>query len=299
MATISQWEQSFQSWSQGPGKTESERCANAVRIIKDCLQGAGLLDKYRLEVFVQGSYANRTNIPQESDVDLCAVSMRGFFPEYPPTMTKADFGHVDSDFRFPDLKNDVGNALSSRFGGEVSRGDKCFAIHSNSNRVDTDVTPSIEHRRYQWPDRRASYVSGCEFWTDSGKPIINWPKQHIENGERKNIAVNRRFKRVVRILKHLQFDMIDAGKITERIIPSYAIECAAYNVPNDMFLNEPYYASVRRALAVIFNATLDDERCKEWVEVNGLKWLFRGSKPWTREQVHRFAGMAWDHVGYT
>jgi hypothetical protein len=93
--------------------------------------------------------------------------------------------------------------------------------------------------------------------------------------------------------------MIDAGKITERIIPSYAIECAAYNVPNDMFLNEPYYASVRRALAVIFNATLDDERCKEWVEVNGLKWLFRGSKPWTREQVHRFAGMAWDHVGYT
>lgn len=52
----------FEQWALGPGKTEEERCENAKRMITQSLENAGLLKKYDAEVFVQGSFANRTHM---------------------------------------------------------------------------------------------------------------------------------------------------------------------------------------------------------------------------------------------
>src|ERR1700693_1596383 len=228
-----EWESRFQSWSNGPGKTESERCDNAERIVKQCLIDAGILDKYQLEVFTQGSFANRTNIPQESDVDICVRSKAAFFGKYPEGLTKEDFGFSAAAFSYAELKNDVERALRARFGGEMKRGDKCFSLRANTYRVDADVTATLEHRRYHSPENRARYYSGSEFVTDAGKQIINWPKQHIANGIGKHDATKRRFKKIVRILKRLQFDLIDSGVLTAKLIPSYAVECCAFNIANE------------------------------------------------------------------
>jgi len=298
MPSQAEWEQRFRTWAQGPSDSETARGENAKRIITDCMRDAGILEKYQLDIFPQGSFPNRTNVPQESDVDISVRSMAAFYPQFPDRLSKEQFGLIDSNLRYADLKDDVGKALSARFGRDASRGNKCFTIRSNSYRLDADVTPSLEHRRYYDVANMNRYYSGCEFVSDDGTRIVNWPRQHIENGISKNDVTKRRFKRLTRILKRLQFALIDAGTLQKKIIPSYAVECAVFNVPDDHFLDESYWNSVRRVLALIFNNTRNDDGCADWVEVNHLKWMLRGNKPWTREQVHQLASLGWDYIGY-
>jgi hypothetical protein len=85
---------------------------------------------------------------------------------------------------------------------------------------------------------------------------------------------------------------------TANNIGSFLIECLVWNAPNEAFNHDTYTSNVRSALVHTFNNTLDDERCKEWGEVNELKYLFRSSQPWTRQQAHAFLSAAWDYIGY-
>lgn len=55
---------------------------------------------------------------------------------------------------------------------------------------------------------------------------------------------------------------------------------------------------MRWVLAHIYNETLNGGGSAEWVEVNGLKWLFHPTQKWTRVQAHNFASEAWDYVGF-
>lgn len=83
-----------------------------------------------------------------------------------------------------------------------------------------------------------------------------------------------------------------------RAVPSYLIECLAWNVPNEGFNRSTYTADVRWALAHLFNETRAIESCKEWGEINELKYLFGGHQPWTLGQAHAFASAAWDYLGF-
>jgi len=80
-------------------------------------------------------------------------------------------------------------------------------------------------------------------------------------------------------------------------IPSYLIECLVYNAPNRFFGHDEYVRDVREVLAYLFNNTMNDENCKEWVEVNELKYLFNWWQPWTRQQAFNFISAAWDYLG--
>ena len=51
-------------------------------------------------------------------------------------------------------------------------------------------------------------------------------------------------------------------------------------------------------LAHLWNETRTDETCKEWGEENELKYLFRPSQPWNRDQVNAFLQAAWDYIGF-
>ena len=279
----SDWESKFATWSQGPGKTEAERCENARRIVTNCLNDAGVLKKYEATVFAQGSYPNRTNIPQESDVDICVRTDQVFFGEYTKGLTREAFGFAPGAFTYRQFKDDVGRALTDRFGSEVTRGAKCFTLRENTYHVDADVVPTVEHRRYyqQYPPK---FHSGTAFIPDGATtPIYNWPHQHIENGMAKHGRTGDRFKKVVRILKRLQFDMVEDGTIKERVIPSYALECCAYNIGDSFYMKPSWFEQVKTAVEIIYHAATTDGGDK-WVEVNELKWLLIGA-PWTKAQV--------------
>jgi hypothetical protein len=294
------WEDVFCTWGCAPSATEREKCENAERAVRKAIDASKKLNGKTIEVFAQGSYANRTNVRQDSDVDICVLYKDAFFPDYSLSQGLSDAALSFTGGRYPyaEFKNDVHGALKSYFGADsVTRGNKAFDVHANTYRVDADVVPCFEHRRYMGTPQGHWFESGTELIPDNGGNIINWPRQNYDNGVTKNDATGRRFKAVVRILKRLRYEMVDNGhKIAEQI-PSYLLECLVWNVPDEGFGHDKYRDDVRYALAHLWNETRTDEACKDWGEINELKYLFVG-QPWTRVQVHSFLDAAWNYIGF-
>lgn len=294
----------FRSWAKPSSETEQEKCNNAIRMVRDAINDNSVLSKKNIEVFAQGSYRNNTNVRQDSDVDVCVCLKDVFFADYSMSggLTAQDVGNHDSNYTYREFKNSVETALVSKFGrASVKRGNKAFDIHANTYRVDADVVPYFEHRRYTGEklfDGSCEYLSGTEFIPDNGGRVLNWPQQHYDNGVAKNEATGNRFKYITRVLKRLRNDMVENGIAAAKPIPSFLIECLVWNVHNEGFGHDAYTDDVRYVLAHTFNETTNDERCSEWGEVNELKYLFRWNQPWTRQQAHDFLLVAWDYIGF-
>ncbi|MDD4753426.1 MAG: nucleotidyltransferase [Desulfitobacteriaceae bacterium] len=294
------WEAVFTTWSQGPSKTEEEKIENAERQIREAIKSSDALKSRNITVFTQGSYRNRVNVRKDSDVDIGILCFDTYFPEYADGNVKnfVEKNSVDSTYTYQTFKREIEEALVARFGKEaVSRGNKSFDIKANSYRVEADVAAFFEHRRYTSVN---NYLSGVEMIPDDYNPprVRNWPEQHYTNGVWKNDNTNRHFKRVVRILKNLSNEMANNNIEIAEQTPSFLIECLAWNAPNNLFSYSTLMSTVREVLAFLFNNTMSDNTCSEWGEVSELKYLFRVSQPWTRQQAHNFINAAWDYVGY-
>lgn len=296
------WEDIFQTWASGPSQTEQNKSENAERVIHDALNADEHLSKMNIVVFAHGSYKAHTNVKQDSDVDICILSKDQIFVDYPSNFTDKESGLSDGTLGYAEFKNMVENALVKKFGrNQVVRGNKAIDIHENAYRVAADVVPAFEHRRYTGRNNRLGspeYLSGIEIRPDNGGKIINWPDQTYSNGVDKNNSTSRRYKRVIRILKRLRNKMQEEKIAGVNSVASFLIECLVWNTPNEGFNHSTYTDDVRYVLAHIFNSTLSDEPCKEWGEVNELKYLFRPSQPWSRIQAHSFVDVSWDYIGF-
>ncbi len=302
-ASNSNLENTLNFWAKSPSESETERCANAERVVCDALNNDPALVRKDIQVFTQGSYKNNTYIKLDSDVDIGIIFKDTFFADYPEGQTHGDFGNSDSDFTYKEFKNMVGKALVHHFGqDQVKRGNKAFDIHANSYRVDADVVPVFEHRRYT--GRKDSYgnfiyYKGVEFRPDNGGRIINWPDQIYENSVAKNNSTSRKYKPIVRLIKNLRGKMDDDGIKVASGVESFLIASMVWNVPNLAFGFNTYTQIVREVLVFLFNKTMKFEYCKEWGEVNDLKYLFRDNvQPWTLSQAHTFIDAAWGYLGY-
>lgn len=292
-----EWEDKFVQWAKPPSQTEQEKCDNADSVITNAVADDEKLGKKNITVFPQGSYRNRTNVRQDSDVDICVLSTDSFFYDLPEGMSPTNFGFTTpAQYPYPEFKNDVEAALVAYLGrAAVTRGNKAFDVHETGYHVDADAVAAFEYRYYL---KDGKYYKGTAFFPDKGNRIVNWPEQHYERGVAKNDATAKRFKRVSRILKNLRNEMQGEGVAGANDVASFLIESLVYNVPNEGFNHETYTADVRYVLATGFNGTQKPEACEKWVEVNEMKYLFRQSQPWTREQAHSFLSAAWDYIGF-
>lgn len=297
------WEDKFCSWAKPPSESETERCENAEKVVCDALNNNETLAKKDILVFTQGSYKNNTYIKLDSDVDICIMLKDTFYADYPAGHTDETYGNSSSNFTYKEFEDLVEKALVNHFGvNEVVRGNKAFDIHANSYRVDADVVPVFEHRRYTGEtdaNGRHIYHKGVEFRPDNGGRIINWPDQTYQNGVDKNSATGRRYKAIVRIIKNLRNTMEEEGIKYAKDIESFLIASLVWNVPNQFLGHNKYYNDVREVLVYLFNNTLKFDDCKEWGEVNELKYLFRDTvQPWTLAQAHAFISATWDYIGF-
>lgn len=292
------WEDTFRKWAKPSSETEQTKSENAESMIRAAIRECPVLSKMSIEVFAQGSYRNNTNVRQDSDVDICVRCMDVAFSDFSqvPGIGLYNVGLSPSSYTYPQFKNDVEVALVAKFGKRgVSRGSKAFDIHPTSYRVDADAVASFEHRTY-YRDWRGSvvYNSGTEFHPDSGGQIINWPHQHYDNGVEKNRATGNRFKFITCVLKRLRNKMAGERIEAAKPIASYLIECLVWNAPNSAFGHDEYVVDVRHVLAHLCDETRWDHQCKEWVEVNGIKYLFHWTQPWNRAQANSFLNAAWN-----
>ena len=294
------WERTFQFWGQPPSQTEQEKCQNAERAIRKAIAGSAALASQTIEVYAQGSYANRTNVRQNSDVDICVLCKGVCFTDQMDELTDTECGLTGHPYTYSTFKNEVGEALVGHFGGTaITRGNKAFDVHANTYRIDADVVPCFEHVRYfRTSDGSIGTHRGTELRPDNGSRVINWPRQNYANGVSKNNATGKRFKAMVRIMKRLQNEMNEAAVGAAKPIPSFLNECLVWNVPNEGFGHDTYKEDVRYVIAYLWNDTRTVDSCGEWREINELKYLFRSVQPWTREQTNTFLQAAWNYVGF-
>jgi len=157
-------------------RPRNQRCENAVRAIRAAIDQSGALNRRNIQVFLQGSYRNRTNVRQESDVDVGILCYDSFLMDLPEGYTRESFGIAPATYTYAAFKDEVEQALVAYFGRRsVTRGNKAFDIRENTYRVDADVIACFEHRRYA---RDGRYESGVELIPDRGGRVINWPEQH-------------------------------------------------------------------------------------------------------------------------
>lgn len=96
-----------------------------------------------------------------------------------------------------------------------------------------DVVVCIEYRKYY---SLTLFVEGITFYAVQDKRwVVNYPKEHRKNGAEKNSHTNGRYKRTVRMFKSARNHLVDTGKITGNLAPSYFLECLIYNAPDDAF----------------------------------------------------------------
>lgn len=294
------WEETFRFWSSPPGKTEQEKMGNAEAAIKKAVANHKLLSEMDISIFSQGSYRSRTNIRQDSDVDISICLNSTFFEHYPVGKTREDYGNIPSSIDFNAYKNLIQEALINYFGHQnVTRGKKVFDVHSNSNRVDADVVPAFAYR-YYYNIGLEDYIKpvGIVFDTDKGARIINWPHQSYENSVNKHESTSQRYKKMVRVLKKLRNKMQDENIGPAHDVASFLIESLVWNVPDNQFGNGNYYDDMRSVIASCFNFTLSDDACNKLCEVNDIKYLFHLSQPWNRKATNSFLNSVWDYIGF-
>ena len=300
------WESTFSFWAQSPSKTEQERCERVIGAISTAIRRSPKLQVKKILSFPQGSFRNRVNVRQDSDVDVGVMLYDYFLAKYPEGKKAAYFGNSDADYSYYQFKNELEEALVDYFGrAAVKRSNKAFDIKATKTQVEADVVPLFEFRQY-WD--HGGYRAGVALIPDNGgHRIENYPERlvdywpstplHYENGISKNTATSRRFKGMVRILKKLRIELEDAGNASATAVPGYLLECLVCNAPNWCFDRDTWEDRVQSTLRFLWQNTKDVMLCGKWCEVDDIKYLFHILQPWTREQAHAFINAAWDYTG--
>ena len=293
-------EDTLNNWTNPPSDNEEAKLSNAGRMVKDAINSDVKLKSKGIEIFGQGSYANNTNIRLNSDIDINVHYADAFYFHLPDGLKKEDVGLNNSvDYSFSEYKNDVENALVSKFGrNDVKRKNKCITVVGNSYRVQVDLVPTWEHR---WYFSQKTYNEGVVLFADNSSftQIVNYPKQHIENGKTKNSNTLRRFKSLVRIFKMAKVKMEDDKYFSDNKITSFLLESLVWNVPNNIFTNySTWNERTKQVIIFLYNNTKEDIQCKDWCEVSNLLYLFHAERKWTFQEVNTYFVKMWNYMGY-
>lgn len=280
-------EQQLQNWARPLTDTENAKCVATVASIRKILE-----DHFgsKVEVFLQGSYKNKTNVRQDSDVDIVVCYKDAFFPEI-SNLTPQDKAlhksiYSDSSYTFIQFKNEVENLLKSKFPGYVERKNKCIRINANTYRVNADVIPCFVFKRFK--TATTVEAEGIKLLSDSGDDIRSFPKQHHENGVQKHSDTNEMYKKVVRMIKNCRNHMIDSGQLATDAMPSFFVECLVWNISHHHFNKNNHKDAVNAVIVEIWNDMGNTTKANEYAEVSDLMWLFKGQTKRTHNQAKDF-----------
>ena len=273
------------NYSQPLSATEDGQCKNAIRMVADALKTLGFTDdnaaitplytdtfayslqmrrssdSRNIKLFVQGSYANNTNVRTESDVDVAVIQEETFLPEYRKNsvypQSGADYGFTPAPAAAKTFKDEVQEALKCKFGTDVERKNKSIKVHGNTYRKDADTVPCRRYRDYRQDYRRdaSNFVGGVVIYPDNGGMIINYPEQHIANGRKKD-------------------SYITAYSSAAKNVSSFMLESLLWNIEDSWYLK--YCGAYRKVFAFSqLIATLQNRKNDFWgyKEANGIKEL--------------------------
>jgi len=246
-------EEKLLQWSlQG----STDLSSNAYHFIKDNIFRTDFVKTHSddIEVYLQGSYVNSKNIKNDSDVDII-VQYNGVFMYDDSALSdvkkrERNNFYSKATLTFNDYKDLIYTQLKVVLAGhsrvkQIQYKAKSIKISLQNPSIEVDVVPCFIYKKYKSfslfsPDSPIHYVEGIAFRnTNNNDLIVNFPKEHIKNGEEKNSKenTNHQFKRTVRFIKKIKSLLVDKGYINEKRVGSYFIENLIYNIPNYCFEN--------------------------------------------------------------
>lgn len=290
-------EQTLSSWTAPLSSTEEQRAANTIKMITSAIKADDDLKSMDIEIFIQGSYANNTNVRTESDIDVCVMLKDTFHGIYPEGKTYKNYNFSSSDLTFQEYRNMVKKALQAKF--YVQDGNKSLKINENTYHVQADVVPAFQLRNYRYKGSTEPniFVEGIWIIANDGKTIINYPKKHIQNGITKNNETNKAYKKLVRIMKHIRNNMVDDNIVDKEIITSFLVECLVYQIPNFIITNSSTWTETLRKSIFYLYKEIQEGRHKDWCEVSGMLYLFYQRK-WTDQNVRQWLNTAWNYLKF-
>ncbi len=293
-------ETTLKSWTNPASDSEEQKIENTINMIKSAINSSRELQDLTIEVFVQGSYANNTNVRMNSDVDVCVMLKSTFYTDYPEGKKDSDYGFVDGTITYDEYRSRVKNAIVNKFGSQaVTEGNKSIKIKSNSYHVNADVVIAFMFKNFNIinSSNAQKYVEGIKFIASNGATVVNYPKDHISNGKSKNIRTGHRYKYLTRIFKRIRNAMVDDGIVDKEKISSFLVECLVWNIPDGIITK--YFTwdeTVKESIIYLYNAIKNNEH-KEWGEVSERLYLFVARK-WTTDDVKDFLCDMWNYLGY-
>ena len=239
--------------------TEDSKCKHAIEEIRDALKTIGYSDdekeisllesdtlsysiamrskdaSEKIQIFVQGSYANNTCVRNESDVDIAIVREDLFEYAFGERFSGSNTEHRTDAML---LKAKVESVLRSRFPGQVHRGNKSIKVDGNTYRKKADTVPCLSVHYFYRSHLKdyLSYKDGVIIYADDGSVTVNYPKQHIANGKAKNNRTNHYYKKMVRIMKKMRILMSECGYSCADKLSSFGLESLLWNLPDQVFL---------------------------------------------------------------
>jgi len=295
-------EAKLNTWSNQGAITTSSAAYASIR--HALLKSTSPLASRRVDIYLQGSYANATNIYGDSDVDVVVLYADTFFKDMtaltPAQQIRHEAKFPPATYLWSHLRDDVLAALRAHYGsGAVRPGTKSIKVDTGSGRRPSDVVPAVQFRLYtDFSDENNPWAHwGIQFFDSSNNAIVNYPKIHIERGEAKNEMARTagRYKRTIRLFKNLRNYLIDNNLLADKIAPSYSIECALHNVPDRLFIGD-FTTTVPAVLHYLLNTPYAGFMCQ-----NGIVPLIGGGvTQWSASNFATFlaaARAAWNNWG--
>lgn len=269
-------ESQLQTWTGQGSVTNS---ASTHTVLRNALAAHKWPSVMKYVDYLQGSYANTTNIHGDSDVDI-VIECTSIFYNNLSADEKKTLGLTVGPHSFDDFRNEVINTLVSYYGGsyvDTSGANSVKVLPSDtSNRLYADVVVCSSYKRY---DSLRVVGEGITFWNrKTNTQIINYPKPHIRNGEAKNKSTSGHYKPTVRMFKNARRYMTKGDQALKKKFPSYFVECLLYNVPDSYFRLSTHQSTFTEIVSYLANAFNNGDADK-FTTQSGLHWLF-GNNPW-------------------
>ena len=287
-------EDKLSGWTGPSSSTEQDKQDRTERMIRQAVDAHEPFNNCSLKVFAKGSYANNTNVRADSDVDIAVVCRECLYWGESEKGNYAPSGSYEGIWTPEKLRAELLSAMNTKFPSQVdSSGSTAIQINSNSARVDADVVPCFSYRYYMNHGSR----DGTKIFKTDGSSIVNYPVQQKENGTAKNNRTGYAYKKGARLLKRVENAMAQDG--TFRELPSFFMECLAYNCPDNTFSHPTWTECLHAMLLHIWNNLQGDEPTSgRWLEVSECVFLFHSNQKWTREDGREFAKAAWNYFGF-
>lgn len=301
--TRTSWNERLIHWERPPSDHEEAKIQKAAQIATNLVKANEELVAARIQILPQGSYYNNTNVRLEADMDL-RVQLPTLMVRYAEGIIGDDadraLGYVVVPGTLRDKAARIRQLLAEdcidTFGEHnVTVGNKAVSVDGlDGSHADVDLVPAF-HLRYVQKDSLGDYFTtdGVGLVAADGAETWNFPDQHHSNGISKRANTAFRFKRVVRALKRLNYELCEMGAINRRL-PSFLVECLAYLVEDSYYLNDDddRWARLLRVSSRLQTLLSNEAFVAAATEINEIKFLFHSSQGWTPGDAINFVDAA-------